>query len=66
MQKETLSAEKGNFFTQEEIYDLLWKTVEDCTNIPEQLKRYVLKEIRKDDGALAVNFIHIAKPSHIQ
>ncbi len=50
---EDLAAEKGNFFTQEEISDLLWKTVEDCTNIPEQLKRYVLKKIRKDDGALA-------------
>lgn len=50
---EDLAAERGNFLSQEEIYDILWKTVEECTNIPEQLKRYVLKKLRKDDGGLA-------------
>ena len=50
---ENLAEERGNFLSQEEIYDVLWKTVEECTNIPEQLKRYVLKKLRKDDGGLA-------------
>ena len=50
---EDLAAEKGTYFTQEQLYDLLWKVVEKGSNIPEQVRRYVLKNIRKDDGGLA-------------
>ena len=50
---EDLAAEKGTYFTQEQLYDMLWKVVEKGSNIPEQVRRYVLKKIREDDGGLA-------------
>ena len=61
MLSENLAAEKGNFFTQEEIYELLQKTVKETSNIPEQLRRYVLKGIRKDDGGLAQRIYELHK-----
>ena len=50
---EDLAAEDRNYLSKETIEETLWKVVEESTNIPEQVKRYVLKKIRKDDGALA-------------
>ncbi|MBQ3202791.1 MAG: hypothetical protein IJB36_04020 [Clostridia bacterium] len=58
---EDLAGENGNFFTQEEIHDLLWKTVNEAANVPEQVKRYVLKKIRKDDGGLAQRIYELHK-----
>ncbi len=50
---EDLAAEERNYLSREQIEETLWKVVEESTNIPEQVKRYVLKKIRKDDGSLA-------------
>lgn len=56
---ENLAREERNYLSKDEIYDELWKTVEACTDIPEQVKRYVLKKLRKDDGALAQRIYQI-------
>ncbi len=65
MLSEDLAAEKGNYLTEEQIYDALWKVVEQSTNIPEQLKRYVLKKIRKDDGGLAQRIYEVYRKGNL-
>ena len=56
---EDLAAEERTYLSKEEIEDTLWKVVEDSTNIPEQVKRYVLKKLRKNDGGLAQRIYEI-------
>lgn len=62
---EDLAATEGNYLSKEQIGELLEKTVHDATNIPEQLKRYVLKKIRKDDGGLAQRIYEVYRKGHL-
>lgn len=48
-----LAAEERNYLSREDIAGIVERAVDESTNIPEQVKRYVLKKIRKNDGALA-------------
>ena len=48
-----LAATEGAYLTRDAMADLIKRAVNECADIKGHVKRYVLKEIRKDDGALA-------------
>ncbi len=50
---EDLAATEGAYLTRDAMADLIKRAVNECADLKGQVKRYVLKEIRKDDGALA-------------
>ena len=56
-----LAATEGTYLTRDDVAEIVEKAVNDATNIPEQLKRYVLKKIRKDDGGLAQRIYELHK-----
>ena len=60
-----LAATEGTYLTRDDVAALVEKTIKEATNIPEQLKRYVLKKLRKDDGGLAQRIYEAYKKGHL-
>ncbi len=62
---EDLAATEGNYLSKEQIKASLQQVITNSTNVPEQVKRYVLKKIRKNDGALADRLYEVYKKGHL-
>ena len=48
-----LAATEGTYLTREDIQKQLEKVIKESTDVPEMVKRYVTKKLRKNDGGLA-------------
>lgn len=62
---EDLADTEGTYLSKEQIQEALQKVITDSTNVPEQVKRYVLKKIRKNDGALANRLYEVQQKGHL-
>ena len=62
---EGLAATEGTYLTRGRIERELKRVIENATDVPEQVKRYVLKKIRKGDGSLAQRLYEMQKKGHL-
>ena len=60
-----LAATEGTYLTREDIEANLNKIIQDATDVPEQVKRYVLKKLRKKDGGLAQRLYEMHRKGHL-
>ncbi|MBQ9841627.1 MAG: hypothetical protein IJO42_00780 [Clostridia bacterium] len=60
-----LAATEGTYLTREDIEKNLEKVIKDATDVPEQVKRYVLKKLRKKDGGLAQRLYELHQKGHL-
>ena len=62
---EGLAATEGTYMTRGRIERELKRVIENATDVPEQVKRYVLKKIRKGDGSLAQRLYEMHQKGHL-
>ncbi len=60
-----LAATEGNYLSRDDIAGIVERAINESTNVPEQVKRYVLKKIRKNDGGLAQRLYEMHQKGHL-